>query len=343
MHCNWRLHASILPDGRTWAIKSIQDDEHTCQGLETKNPIVNVKWAMKVHMEDIRANNDIFAKSLNQLLWSRYGIQMYQSTLYRMRTKALVEIHGGHDVSYSYLPKYVEAIKVTNPNFTAICALFAKDHLERPLAFSSIFISFKAYVDGLMSGCRSLIGLDGAYLKGNYGGVLLSAIALDGNKELFPIAWAIVPSEDTESWKFFIWHLKNFVKDSGRGDEWCIISDSQKGMDIALTELWPKSGRRKHVVHTTHLHFRKAMEALQKANSDSLIWLSKVGEQSTWSKHAFNPAIKLDVNKSNFVESFNATLGVARCRPILTLLEGIRRVIMVRMATRRDLSKLGKK
>lgn len=31
--CRWRLHASRLPDDRTWAIKSIQNTEHTCQGL----------------------------------------------------------------------------------------------------------------------------------------------------------------------------------------------------------------------------------------------------------------------------------------------------------------------
>ncbi len=70
--------------------------------------------------------------------------------------------------------------------------------------------------------------MDGAHLKGNYGGVLLSAIALDGNNELFPVAWAIISSEDEESWKFFIWHLKHVLEPSQRGDNWCIIPDRQK-------------------------------------------------------------------------------------------------------------------
>lgn len=68
--------------------------------------------------------------------------------------------------------------------------------------------------------------------------------------------------------------------------------------------------------------FKKACEALQKVNPATLVWLADVGEQSTWSKHAFSTAIKCDVNKTNFVESFNATLGIDRCRPVLTLLEG---------------------
>ena len=68
--------------------------------------------------------------------------------------------------------------------------------------------------------------------------------------------------------------------------------------------------------------FRKAMERLQKANPLVVVWFSKLGPQSVWSKHAFNPAIKSDVNKSNFVESFNSTLGLDRCQPVMTLLEG---------------------
>lgn len=57
---------------------------------------------------------------------------------------------------------------------------------------------------------------------------MLSAITMDGNNELFPFAWEIVATEDTDSWMFFIWHLKNILMDSGRGDEWCFISDRQK-------------------------------------------------------------------------------------------------------------------
>ncbi|KAL2904831.1 Sec-independent protein translocase protein TatA [Bienertia sinuspersici] len=194
--CYWRLHAARLPDGITWAIKSIQNPEHTCIRLKTRNPMVNVKWAARVLMEDIRENNDIPAKSLNRKLFWRFRVEMYQSTLYRVKKLALMEIHGG------------------------------------PLMFSLFWKACGAY---------------------------------------------------------------------------------------------------------SPFTFRKAMEALKKTNPLALIWLSKLGEQSTWSKYAFNPSVRCDVNKTNFVESFNATLRIARCRPILTLLDGIRRVIMVRMATRRQM------
>ena len=228
VNCDWRLHACRLSDGLTWVIKSIQNSEHSCLGLEIRNPMVNAKWAARVLLDDIRANNDIPASALNELLWTRFGVRMAISTLYRVRSRALVEIHGGFDESYANLPKYCEMIKITNPDSIVSCTWNSPQHPEKPLAFTSIFISFKACVDGLFSGCRSLIGVDGCHLKGNYGRVLLAAVALDGNDEIFPVAWAIVSSENEESWKFFVHHLKKLLQPSGRGDQWCFILDRQK-------------------------------------------------------------------------------------------------------------------
>ncbi|XP_021747633.1 uncharacterized protein LOC110713496 [Chenopodium quinoa] len=247
--------------------------------------MVNVKWAMRVLLEDIRANNDVPAKALNQLLWKRYGVTKAQTTLYRVRTKTLVEIHGGHDVSYKELPRYYDVIKELNPNSLAFCA-WNNVGPNRPMMFRSIFTAFKDVLDELSAECRSLIGVDGSDLKGNYGG----------------------------------------------------------GIDLAISEIWLKVGRRfccKHLVKNfkkefpgllmfqlfwkaagayNPFTFKKAMKALQKANPLALVWLSKFGPQSRWSKHAFNPIVKCD----------------SKFRPVLTFLEGIRRLTMVRMATRRE-------
>ncbi|XP_021761407.1 uncharacterized protein LOC110726260 [Chenopodium quinoa] len=244
LNCGWRIHSSRLPDGVTWAIKNIKNPEHTCGGLDERNPLVTVKWAAEKLLEDIRENNDISGKTLNDLLFSRYGVHMATNTLYKMRGVALKEINGGHDTSYGYLPKYCEMVKETNLGLAANCAWKQLNPPDPSLTFSSIFISFKAAIDGVVAGCRSLVGVDGAHLKGHFGGVLLSVVAIDGNNELFPFSWAIVPKEDGDSWKYFFWHLKHILSGSGRGNGWSIISDRQKGIDVALNELWPEVDRR---------------------------------------------------------------------------------------------------
>lgn len=66
----------------TWAIKSIQSREDTCAGMEVNNPVVNVKWATKVLLEDISVNNDIPVKSLNKLMFDRYSVEMLRTSIY---------------------------------------------------------------------------------------------------------------------------------------------------------------------------------------------------------------------------------------------------------------------
>ncbi|KAL2895035.1 Poly [ADP-ribose] polymerase [Bienertia sinuspersici] len=321
--CGWRLHAFRLPDVFTWEIKSIQNSKHTCLGLEIRNPMVTAKWASSVLLEDIRADNDISWKTLNTLLWNRFKAQMETSTLYRVRARALIEIHGGYDDSYAFLPGYCEMIRRTDPGSDACYVWNPETH-------------------------------------GNYGGVLLSAVALDGNNELFPFAWGIVSNEDSDTWGFFVHHTRDLLRSTRRGDDWCIISDKKKGIECALDKVWPEVDRR---YYTTHLArnwkkaflaplmlslfwkacgayskftFKKAMEQMDKVGKGGTLWLAKLGDQARWTKHKFNAATKCDSNNSNFIESFNATLSIERCRPVLTLLEGIRRNTMVRLATRRQ-------
>ena len=45
------------------------------------------------------------------------------------------------------------------------------------------------------TGCRPFIGLSGTFLKGFYGGQLLTAISQDANNQIFPIAYAVVDSK----------------------------------------------------------------------------------------------------------------------------------------------------
>ena len=75
-------------------------------------------------------------------------------------------------------------------------------------------MSFAAQFRGLVSSCRGLVGVDGCHLKGNYGSVLLSAIFLDGNNEIFPVTVAIVDSENKTSWCWFFHQLKQILTET---------------------------------------------------------------------------------------------------------------------------------
>ena len=49
-----------------------------------------------------------------------------------------------------------------------------------------------------------MISINATHLYGKYKGKLLIAMATDGNNEVYPLAFAIVESECTESWGWFL-------------------------------------------------------------------------------------------------------------------------------------------
>lgn len=88
------------------------------------------------------------------------------------------------------------------------------------MCFAALKKSWKAHG-------RPIFGIDGCFLKSGTKGQLLVAIGRDANNQIYPIAWACVQVEDTESWLWFIQKLKGDLN-LRDGDGFTLISDRQK-------------------------------------------------------------------------------------------------------------------
>ena len=92
---------------------------------------------------------------------------------------------------------------------------------------SYIFIySFFSKV-GWKEGCRPLIGVDGTFLKGKARGVMLTAVGIDGNDSVYPLAVALVEKENAHHWTWFLQWLRHYL-DLANGETVTLISDMQK-------------------------------------------------------------------------------------------------------------------
>ena len=81
--------------------------------------------------------------------------------------------------------------------------------------------------DGFRAGMREILGLDGAFMKGPYPGQLLTAVSVDPNNGIYPLAYGIVETENTESWTWFLNQLGDDL-DLYRNSMFTVISDRQK-------------------------------------------------------------------------------------------------------------------
>ncbi|KAL0408884.1 UNVERIFIED_CONTAM: hypothetical protein Sradi_1822800 [Sesamum radiatum] len=69
---------------------------------------------------------------------------------------------------------------------------------------------------------------------------LLVAVGRDGNDNMFPIAMAVVQTENRDTWGWFLGELLDDIGGVGTG-KWSFISDRQKGLVEALKDLVPES------------------------------------------------------------------------------------------------------
>ncbi|XP_021736444.1 uncharacterized protein LOC110702993 [Chenopodium quinoa] len=313
--CNWRIHASVLRDKVSWAIKKLEGEHATCGRLE-ENLMVFSAWLCRHLLQDLEANPDVPVDSLQRLCMERYRIHVKLRLLYKVKSLGREQLHGGFAESYAALLKYAEMIKSTNPGSYALITW--TDSGGHILKFKACFISFATQVKGFLGGCRPIIRIDGAHLSGYYKGIMLTAVSIDGNNEIFVNLRCL------------------FAQYGSQKDDWTFISDRMRGIESALFEVFPRATRR---ICCQHLYSNCKGAGWSGTTFHKLIWVAA----NAYNEYVFGKAMSkiketvcCDHNTTNFVESFKAITKSNRDMPMLTLLEAVRNWCMKRMGSRFD-------
>ena len=117
------------------------------------------------------------------------------------------------------IPQYFHVLKYANCG--TITDIKTEVDKEGKTRFKYAFMSLKACIDGWKH-LRKVLVVDGTHMFRKYKGCLLSATGQNVNSHVFPVAFAIVDSENRDSRKWFFERLSTIVEDSC---ELSIISD----------------------------------------------------------------------------------------------------------------------
>ncbi|PKU80922.1 hypothetical protein MA16_Dca025506 [Dendrobium catenatum] len=273
--------------------------------------------------------------------------------IWRSRALARDQMFGSIDENYKWVPTLRSELLKRNPgsHVTYQC-----DNNNK--SFKRFFVSFKVCIDGFLSGCRYLIGVDACHLKSKYLGVLLSANCLDGNNGLFTIAIAVAESESKKSWEWFLKNLSEAFR--SEIEHLAFISDMEKGLGEAIRVVFPKA---EHRVCMRHLwkNIKKFFRCEDGKNLQKLVWTAansfsehifnasfeeirnlSPGVYSylsaltcKWSKSSFSHHIKNHYNTNNMSESFNSWVEEARSKPVVDLIDMVRGMIMEQRSQRK--------
>jgi hypothetical protein len=226
--CPWLLKAS--KDNRTGSIVIKRYNcNHTCQkSWDAK--CLSVKFLTGKFIEEFRDNQKMDLVTFGNKVQREFKVRPHKVKLGRARRAALDLIHGDEAAQYQQLWNYGKELRRSNPGSTFLVstALVKENENEDPKDhLSSLYWSYDACKRGFLNGCRPIIFIDGCHLKSRYKGQLLTAVGIDPNDCIYPIAMGMVEVESKFSWEWFLTTLKhdlNIVNTS----PFTIMSDKQK-------------------------------------------------------------------------------------------------------------------
>ncbi|WVZ83209.1 hypothetical protein U9M48_030379 [Paspalum notatum var. saurae] len=229
--CPWRLHAYKGIMKTHWKVSIIT--EHTCYNREVPKYNRNLTAALVA--------NEMYGRILDaphfepkqiireMELQHQYTISYAKA--YRAKQKVFEMRFGTYEDSYDNLPRMLATIAQRNPG-----TYYDVMHFPNP--------------EG-----------------GKYKGTILTAIGVDGNNQVLPVAFAFVENENVDSWYWFLERVKTNVV-SSRSNV-CLISDRHSGILDAIEKLkhgngaspplWPDVHSRwcmRHLAANFYDHFK---------------------------------------------------------------------------------------
>ncbi|XP_024010580.1 uncharacterized protein LOC112085995 [Eutrema salsugineum] len=241
--CNWRIRAQCLEGSEYFRINKYVA-QHTC--APSNKDVVGRTASAKTIGNLIKnkfegANAGPSPREIIHFIRTEHGCDISYDHAWEAREYAISIVRGIPGKSYAKIPKYLHMLKEANPG---IHTQYETDITGR---FKFLFLSFGQSVRGFYKAIRRVIVVDGTFLKNKYKRVLLVATALDGNSNLYPIAFGVVDSENDLSWEWFMRQLKVVIADKVR---LAFVSDRNVSVIKALEKVYPQSS---HGIWIHHL------------------------------------------------------------------------------------------
>ena len=101
-----------------------------------------------------------------------------------------------------------------------------------------------------------VIIVDGTFLKSKFRGTLISATTQDASGKIFPLAFAIVDSENDASWEWFFVQVK---KTFGVRDKLSIVSGRHESIISAVKKVYPEAAHTFcifHIINNLKIKFK---------------------------------------------------------------------------------------
>ncbi|XP_026410019.1 uncharacterized protein LOC113305134 [Papaver somniferum] len=229
--CGWKFHAASIDERNKMFQARSYNPEHICgAGGRNLNKKYSISFTSSLIEDEVRKNPHKNPRQIAANFHTNYGITMEYYQAYNCREKVYETIYGEDVKSYSHLVWYIDAIRETN---SGSVIKFEFDPARKQ--FQRIFIALVACIKGYRF-CRPMVYLDATFLTGRFRGCLMAATGINGG--FFPLAAALVDSENVNNWE---WFLSNLTEVVGDGRPITFLSDCHEGILQGVPLVYPES------------------------------------------------------------------------------------------------------
>ncbi|KAL3698357.1 hypothetical protein R1sor_012433 [Riccia sorocarpa] len=232
--CEWRVRCTMGKRNGDIKITTLNLN-HTCPSHlhMWRGPLSKAPWLAEVFGDKVVAE---YKRPIGQLQ-SEFRRQFHRyvqyQPIYRMRDICQDMIAGCQMESFAQIPALCERIQDADPS-----GLIDWDTFENSYTFRRAFICPSA-TRGILCYCEKVVALDACFTKNKkYPTQLFLASVIDGNSQVVPLAYAVAPVENYENWSWFVHNLQISIQGL-RSEAVMIVSDRQKGLERAVTEVLP--------------------------------------------------------------------------------------------------------
>ncbi|KAL7598870.1 hypothetical protein Lser_V15G23623 [Lactuca serriola] len=335
-----------------WFISTL-NQTHTCL-LTRKLRACTASLICKKIIDQVEADPKIPLRAIQYHFQKTYQVGISMDKVFRAKDMERKHVTAEYTKLFELLRDYALELQATNPNTTVKIDVCPNGNPASPTRqFRRIYVCLGPLKKGFKACLRDLVGLDGAFMKGPFPGQVLTTVGLDSNNGIYPLAYAIVESENTASWKWFLENLGDDLE-LGSNSNYTFISDRQKGLQIAVDQLFPNVEHRYCIRHihdnvrkkwgqteyrdhlwrcasaTTIPELENLMKDFSKYDKEACQWLKQIPPVH-WARSHFSGRVVFDVLISNMCEVFNGKIEKGREKPIISCLEFIREYLMKRI------------
>ena len=299
----------------------VEETKHACQ---SNIPTIKRGWVRDRVQEKLNATPKVTPGELEVAIKRDCHVTVKR----KMVTNALADVRRARSAegdSFGLTASFLDALKEKNAGTTTSL-----------VSIDGVFV--RAFLcPGMCSRAfrhtTKIVGLDACHIKTQYGGTMLVLSVLDGNGSVFPAAVGVAETESAATWSWFLNIVKSALRIDDGGEGIVFLSDRERGIEAATSELFPHAAHSHCVFHISKnvktqykttlngLLFKAANALNKKAFNDTIAEMKSINhaagkyveriDPAKWAR-AFFPARRLGHVTSNIAESMNWWLQDAR-------------------------------